>query len=110
MMGEGWSDFYANDLLNAEGTLPDTPAPAEVTIGSYVTGGAGNRAKPEDCPVNPAGIAGCDGTLGAPRPRRLHVRRPLRDGQRAIRTTVVRSGRRRCGTSARRSAACRRSR
>ena len=58
MMGEAWSDFYANDLLNAEGTLPDTAAPAEVTTGAYVVGGAGIRAKPMDCPVDPAGDRG----------------------------------------------------
>ncbi len=63
-MGEAWSDFYANDLLNAEGTLPDTPAPAEIRTGSYVAGPGGIRAKPEDCPVNPAGVTGCNGAFG----------------------------------------------
>ena len=53
MMGEAWSDFYANDLLNAEGVLPDTPAPAEVTLGAYVVGAPGIRAKPAGLPGQP---------------------------------------------------------
>jgi subtilisin-like proprotein convertase family protein len=65
MMGEAWSDFYALDLLNAEGSLPDTVAPGEVTSGNYVLGAGGVRAKPIDCPAN-AGGAVCDGYAGTP--------------------------------------------
>lgn len=66
MMGEGWSDFYALDALVAEGTKPDTGAPGELTTGEYVVGPPGIRAKPIDCPVNPGGLTGCDGTRGSP--------------------------------------------
>ena len=67
MMGEGWSDFYAQDLLVSEGTTPDTPNPGELTVGSYLNGSAaGVRAKPIDCPVDDSGVPGCDGTRGAP--------------------------------------------
>ena len=59
MMGEAWSDLYALDLLEAEGSVVDTAAPAEVTSGGYVIPG-GVRRKPTDCPVDPAGIAGCN--------------------------------------------------
>ena len=45
-MGEAWSDFYANELLNAEGVLPDTPAPAEVTTGNYVVGAGAQPCTP----------------------------------------------------------------
>jgi hypothetical protein len=60
MMGEAWSDFYALDLLNAEGSVSDTAAPAEVTTGGYLVGPGGIRSKPIDCPVDPGGIAGCN--------------------------------------------------
>jgi len=66
MMGEAWSDFYAQDLVVAENLRTDTAAPAELTTGSYVSGPAGIRAKPIDCPVDPAGTtAACNGTFGA---------------------------------------------
>lgn len=62
MMGEAWSDYYALDLLVNEGSVPDTGSPGEITTGSYVVNNpAGIRAKPIDCPVAPAGLAGCDG-------------------------------------------------
>ncbi|WP_445149273.1 M36 family metallopeptidase [Baekduia sp. Peel2402] len=64
MMGEAWSDFYALDLLNAEGSVTDTAAPGEVTTGSYLVGTGGIRAKPIDCPPN-AGGSVCDGYSGA---------------------------------------------
>jgi subtilisin-like proprotein convertase family protein len=66
MMGEGWSDFYALDLVVAEGSKIDTPAPGEVTTGDYVKGPGGVRGKPIDCPVAPEGLAGCDGTRNLP--------------------------------------------
>jgi subtilisin-like proprotein convertase family protein len=65
MMGEAWGDFYALDLLNAEGSLPDTAARGEVKTGSYVIGPGGVRSKPIDCPANAGGVA-CDGYSGTP--------------------------------------------
>lgn len=61
MMGEAWSDYYALDLLVGEGTVTDTPASAELKVGEYAVGPGGVRAKPADCPVAPAGLAGCNG-------------------------------------------------
>ena len=55
MMGEGWSDFYAVDLLVHEGHLADTPALGEVRKGFYIYSPGGTRNKPIDCPVDPAG-------------------------------------------------------
>lgn len=61
MMGEGWSDFYALDLLAGEGSVPDTSAAGDVVRGYYTTGPAGSRTKPIDCPVDPAGsVAACN--------------------------------------------------
>ena len=54
-MGEAWSDFYAFDLLQAEGSVTDTAAAGEVVSGDYVVGPGGVRAKPIDCPVDPTG-------------------------------------------------------
>jgi len=64
MMGEAWSDFYALDLLVAEGSSTDTTGP-NLTVGEYAFGAGGVRAKPIDCPVNPAGVTGCNGHGGA---------------------------------------------
>jgi subtilisin-like proprotein convertase family protein len=64
MMGEAWSDYYALDLLVHEGARSDTAAAAELAVGAYATGGGGVRAKPTDCPVNAAGVAGCNGHFG----------------------------------------------
>ncbi len=62
MMGEAISDFYALDLLVHEGSLSDSPAPGDLRLGTYATGGAGIRAKPIDCPVDPFGAtAACNG-------------------------------------------------
>ncbi|MDW5595588.1 M36 family metallopeptidase [Conexibacter stalactiti] len=69
MMGEAWSDFYALDLLVAEGAVIDTPAPGELTVGEYAVGPGGVRAKPADCPVDPAGTTpACNGyfVVGSP--------------------------------------------
>lgn len=64
MMGEGWSDFYALDLLEYEGRVVDTPASAEVRLGEYVRGPGGVRSKPIDCPVAETGVDGCNGHNG----------------------------------------------
>lgn len=62
MMGEAISDFYALDLLVHEGHVTDTAAPGEVRMGTYAAGPGGIRAKPIDCPVDPAGgTTACNG-------------------------------------------------
>jgi subtilisin-like proprotein convertase family protein len=65
MMDEAWADYFSTDLLVAEGSQTDTPASAELRLGAHVIPG-GVRAKPTDCPVNPAGVPGCNGDFGAP--------------------------------------------
>ena len=57
-MGEGWSDFYALDLLVAEGSRTDPAGPGDVWLGEYVTGVPGIfggisriRYQAIDCPV-----------------------------------------------------------
>jgi extracellular elastinolytic metalloproteinase len=54
-MGEAWSDWYANDFLNAQGFLIDTPADGDLRIGDYVGHGLDLiRTQPMDCPVGSA--------------------------------------------------------
>jgi extracellular elastinolytic metalloproteinase len=54
-MGEAWSDWYANDFLNAQGYLIDTPADGDLRIGDYVGHGLDLiRTQPMDCPVGSA--------------------------------------------------------
>ena len=60
MMNEGWADFFSTDLLMSQGLMTDTPAPGEIRLGTHVVGPGGIRAKPTDCPVAPAGVAGCN--------------------------------------------------
>ena len=49
-MGEGWSDWYAEDFLNNEGFKPDTAAIGDVVMGA--TSFAGElRDNAVDCPV-----------------------------------------------------------
>jgi subtilisin-like proprotein convertase family protein len=55
-MGEGWSDWYALDFLEAQGLRPDGPARGEMRIGEYLDAG-GFRTQGADCPVAPS--AGC---------------------------------------------------
>jgi subtilisin-like proprotein convertase family protein len=62
MMGEGWSDFYAVDLLVAEGHMKETAAAGELRKGFYIYSPGGTRNKPIDCPVDAAGkTASCNG-------------------------------------------------
>ena len=60
MMGEAWSDFYAMDLLSPRRPSRRHRRAAEITTGTHVVGPNGVRAKPIDCPVNPAGIDDCN--------------------------------------------------
>lgn len=49
-MGEGWSDWYAEDFLNNEGFKPDTAAIGDVVMGAITFAGQ-LRSQPVDCPV-----------------------------------------------------------
>jgi Zn-dependent metalloprotease len=65
-MGEAWSDWYAMDLLAAQGHVVDTAQPGEVRVGEYV--GAGEdliRTQPLDCPVGSTS-PDCPGLQGEP--------------------------------------------
>lgn len=65
MMGEGWSDFYANDLLVHRGDIADTNAPGELVLAPYSFGPGVIRAKAHDCPVDPGSVvATCNGHFG----------------------------------------------
>ncbi len=50
-MGEAWSDWYALDLLEADGFLVDSPA-VDMPVGMHVTGGDGIRFQFADCLVD----------------------------------------------------------
>ncbi|GLY99477.1 M36 family metallopeptidase [Actinoplanes sp. NBRC 103695] len=64
-MGEAWSDWYAFDLLAAQGFQTDTAAPGEVLVGRYVSDGQNLvRTQPLDCTVG-ASADVCPGTPGA---------------------------------------------
>lgn len=67
MMGEAISDFYALDLLVHEGHLTDGPTVGDLKMGTYTSGPLGIRAKPIDCPVDPAGTTvACNDTFNTP--------------------------------------------
>ena len=67
-MGEGWSDWYALDLLVGDGLMNDTSAPGDVDVGHYVDLDPHQvRRQGIDCPV---GVV--DPRCPA---RRLHLRR-----------------------------------
>jgi extracellular elastinolytic metalloproteinase len=57
-MGEAWSDWYAMDLLEADGYQTDTATVGDVKVGRYITGGKGIRSQPLDC-VPSAGGGRC---------------------------------------------------
>ena len=59
-MAEGWSDYYAMDLLVEEGAVLDTSRSGEVLVGQWITGGRGTRVQPTDCAVG-AGPESCPG-------------------------------------------------
>ena len=64
-MGEGWSDWYALDLLVNEGSLVDGPAPGQIDFGHYTDRVAHQlRYQAVDCPVG-SGAPQCPGTPGA---------------------------------------------
>jgi extracellular elastinolytic metalloproteinase len=49
-MGEGWSDWYAEDFLNNQGFKPDTSLIGDVVMGDITFAGF-LRSQPVDCPV-----------------------------------------------------------
>jgi extracellular elastinolytic metalloproteinase len=61
-MDEGFADWYALDLLNAQGFEPDSGTPGELRAGRYENDAL--RTQPFDCPVG-ASAAACPGTGGA---------------------------------------------
>jgi extracellular elastinolytic metalloproteinase len=62
-MGEAWSDWYAKDLLAAEGFQVDTDAPGEVDMGAYTDSVRNSiRTQPLDCPVG-SGPPACPGPV-----------------------------------------------
>jgi extracellular elastinolytic metalloproteinase len=61
-MGEGWSDWYAEDFLNNLGFKPDTAAVGDVVMGAIAFNGM-LRFNPVDCPVGAP--APCGGSLDA---------------------------------------------
>jgi extracellular elastinolytic metalloproteinase len=64
-MGEAWSDWYAEDFLNARGFKPDPPGPGNLVMGQLTFGGD-LRSQPVDCPVGaPASICPGEGTAGS---------------------------------------------
>ena len=58
-IGEGTSDWYALDLLNAEGLEPDSGQPGELRAGRHEN--LAVRSQPFDCPVG-APASACPGT------------------------------------------------
>ena len=62
-MGEAWSDWYAEDLLNKEGYKPDTGTVGDVVMGELTFAGL-LRSQPVDCPVGTTS-PNCPGTPGA---------------------------------------------
>ncbi len=65
-MGEGWSDFYAQDLLVHEGDKTDPAGPGNLLMGVYALGAQGIREQGIDCTVGAAN-AQCpaSGTAGS---------------------------------------------
>ena len=61
-MGEGWSDWYAEDFLNNLGFKPDTATVGDVVMGEITFAGL-LRYQPVDCPVGAS--ARCGGSPGA---------------------------------------------
>ena len=59
-MGEGWSDWYAEDFLNNQGFKPDTATVGDVIMGDITFNGM-LRTQAVDCPVG-ASVAACHQT------------------------------------------------
>ena len=60
-MGEGWSDWYAEDFLVDQGLEKDRAADGDIRVGKYWTAGGTIRSQPLDCTVG-APAAVCPGT------------------------------------------------
>ena len=59
-MGEGWSDWYAEDFLNNLGLKPDTATIGDVVMGQITFAGL-LRSQPVDCSVSGASASACPG-------------------------------------------------
>ena len=59
-MGEGWSDWYAQDFLVGQFPSLDTGAAGEVDMGAYVNASSRLRSSALDCPVDASPVA-CPG-------------------------------------------------
>ena len=110
-MGEAWSDWYALDFLVAQGLETDDRGAAATSTSARTstTAATSSAREPIDCPVGarlracPARRAGA-GRLHVRGLRRLHATATSAGSPAAPRSTpTARSGRRRCGTCARRS-------
>ena len=98
-MGEGWSDWYAEDFLNNLGFKPDTGAIGDVVMGAITFSGL-LRFQPVDCPVGaPAPCGGSQERDPAASRMGTSARSPA--SPRCTRT--ARSGWRPSGRSVRRS-------
>ena len=65
-MGEGWSDFYALDLLVHEGHKADPAGPGNLRMGQYAIGEQGIRDQGIDCTVGATALAcPASGTAGS---------------------------------------------
>ena len=81
-MGEGWSDWYAQDFIVGQFPALDTGASGEVVMGDYTDSGPRSCAlEPLDCPVVGADPIALPGAASA-RLRRLHLRRLRADRRR----------------------------
>jgi extracellular elastinolytic metalloproteinase len=61
-MGEGWSDWYAQDFIVGQFPELDTGASGEVVMGEYTDSGSSRlRTEPLDCPVVGADAVRCPG-------------------------------------------------
>lgn len=100
-MGEAWSDWYAMDYLTAQRLQVDTAADGEVLLSSYISAGRPARAR---C----ASRRSTARSTARPRPPAPAAASPTPTTARSSAATAprstptARSGRRRCGSCARR--------
>ena len=103
-MGEGWSDWYAKDFLVAQFPALDTAASGDVDMGTY-TDATPHSIRTQGARLPGRRVGGVCPARRRGRLRRLHVRRLRQESRTARRCTpTARSGPRRCGTCAPRSA------
>ena len=98
-MGEGWSDWYALDLLVGDGLMDDTPAPGDVDVGALRATSTRTR-----CARRASTAPSASSDCRAARPAATRTATSPRSPAAPRCTPTARSGPRRCGTCARRSA------